>query len=187
MHRPQNCPATQLNDSICVYVSCMTLVPSHAVPASAHLVRIWSAPSTKARTTHVAVAVGPRQCWWVHMDSVLQNISAPFICEVPPFKATLDQAIGMADFVFGNETEAAAFGKVEGWEATDIAEIALKIAETKAGAKKPTVVRNPSHTCRTQACVLSCHLHFSARMCRLASFCRQCRVCVHACMPCIAH
>lgn len=68
------------------------------------------------------------------------NISAPFICEVPPFKATLDQAIGMADFVFGNETEAAAFGKVEGWETTDVAEIALKIAQTKAGAKTPTVV-----------------------------------------------
>lgn len=68
------------------------------------------------------------------------NISAPFICEVPPFKATLDKAIGMADFVFGNETEAAAFGKVEGWECTDVAEIALKISQTKAGAKAPTVV-----------------------------------------------
>ena len=46
--------------------------------------------------------------------SRVQNISAPFICAVPPFKATLDKAIGMADFVFGNETEAAAFAVVAG-------------------------------------------------------------------------
>lgn len=82
----------------------------------------------------------------------MQNISAPFICEVPPFKATLDKAIGMADFVFGNETEAAAFGKVEGWESTDVAEIALKISQTKAGAKAPTVVRLHSPHRRAVLC-----------------------------------
>lgn len=93
----------------------------------------------------------------------MQNISAPFICEVPPFKATLDKAIGMADFVFGNETEAAAFGKVEGWECTDVAEIALKISQTKAGAKAPTVVC-PAPA--THASILCACYHRSAT-CRL--------------------
>jgi adenosine kinase len=76
------------------------------------------------------------------MTFSLQNISAPFICEVPPFKATLDKALSMADFLFGNETEAAAFAKVEGWETTDVAEIALKISQTKADKKPLTVVRD---------------------------------------------
>lgn len=106
-------------------------------------------------------------CLLLQCDHVLQNISAPFICEVPPFKAILDQAIGMADFVFGNETEAAAFGKVEGWETTDVAEIALKIAESKAGAKKPTVVRtapqivmNVNRICLASTWLRQClHLH----------------------------
>lgn len=77
------------------------------------------------------------QCGW---DAV-QNISAPFICAVPPFKMALDKAIGMADFLFGNETEAAAFAESEGWETKDVSEIALKISQTKAGKKNPTVVR----------------------------------------------
>jgi adenosine kinase len=70
----------------------------------------------------------------------LQNISAPFICAVPPFKATLNKAIAMADFLFGNETEAAAFADSEGWETTDVSEIALKISQTKADKKPLTVV-----------------------------------------------
>ena len=59
---------------------------------------------------------------------MVQNISAPFICEVPPFKATLDKAIGMADFVFGNETEAEAFAEKQGLGTKDVKEIAKKIA-----------------------------------------------------------
>lgn len=72
-----------------------------------------------------------------------QNISAPFICEVPPFKATLVKALSMADYLFGNETEAAAFAKSEGWETTDVAEIASKISTREGLKKELTVVRTP--------------------------------------------
>ena len=71
----------------------------------------------------------------------MQNISAPFICEVPPFKETLVYAMKRADYLFGNETEAAAFAKSEGWETTDVEEIAAKISTVHAGEKKLTVVR----------------------------------------------
>lgn len=57
------------------------------------------------------------------------NISAPFICQVPPFKKVLNDALAYVDFLFGNENEALAFAQSEGWTTTDIAEIAAKIAE----------------------------------------------------------
>jgi adenosine kinase len=72
----------------------------------------------------------------------MQNISAPFICEVPPFKEVLVKAMKMADFIFGNETEAAAFAKSEGWEETDVAEIASKMS-TMDGLQKPLSVVRP--------------------------------------------
>lgn len=73
----------------------------------------------------------------------MQNISAPFICEVPPFKAALVGALKKADFLFGNETEAAAFAKSEGWETTDVKEIARKISQMAGLQKALTVVRPP--------------------------------------------
>jgi hypothetical protein len=45
-----------------------------------------------------------------------------------------------ADFLFGNETEAAAFAKSEGWEETDVSEIAVKISEMGGPEKTLTVV-----------------------------------------------
>lgn len=71
----------------------------------------------------------------------MQNLSAPFICEVPPFKAVLVAALKKADFLFGNETEAAVFAKTEGWETTDVAVIASKISKTYSSEKPLTVVR----------------------------------------------
>lgn len=47
--------------------------------------------------------------------------------QVPPFKKTLMDAMPYVDFLFGNETEARAFAKSEGWETEDVAEIALKV------------------------------------------------------------
>ena len=47
--------------------------------------------------------------------------------QVPPFKKTLLDAMPYVDFLFGNETEARAFAKSEGWETQDVAEIALKV------------------------------------------------------------
>lgn len=81
----------------------------------------------------------------------LQNISAPFIVEVPPFKAVIAKALPMVDFLFGNETEAASFAKSEGWETTDVAEIALKIQQLPGSLKPLTVVRCPFASCYKQA------------------------------------
>ena len=47
--------------------------------------------------------------------------------QVPPFKKTLMDAMPYMDFLFGNETEARAFAESEGWNTTDVAEIALKV------------------------------------------------------------
>ncbi|KAI8102689.1 hypothetical protein M9434_005487 [Picochlorum sp. BPE23] len=57
------------------------------------------------------------------------NLSAPFICEVPPFKKTIMDLMPYVDFLFGNENEARAFAKSEGWETQDVAEIALKVSK----------------------------------------------------------
>jgi len=68
------------------------------------------------------------------------NLSAPFLMEVPPFKACLMETIPNADFVFGNENEARTFAKTEGWETEDVAEIAEKIAR---------MPKNNGSRCRT--------------------------------------
>lgn len=54
------------------------------------------------------------------------NLSAPFISEF--FKEPQLEALPYVDFLFGNETEARTFAKVQGWETEDVKEIALKIA-----------------------------------------------------------
>ena len=66
---------------------------------------------------------------------------------MPPFKAALTAALKKADFLFGNETEAAAFAKSEGWEESDVAKIAAKISEIE-GEKPRTVVRRRSLVAR---------------------------------------
>ena len=68
------------------------------------------------------------------------NLSAPFIIQVPPFKAALDAALAHVDFLFGNETEAATYGEVSGW-GKDVATVALKLAAMpKACGSRPRVV-----------------------------------------------
>eukprot|EP00246_Nothoceros_aenigmaticus_P001333 TRINITY_DN11850_c0_g1_i1.p1 TRINITY_DN11850_c0_g1~~TRINITY_DN11850_c0_g1_i1.p1 ORF type:complete len:344 (+),score=69.72 TRINITY_DN11850_c0_g1_i1:144-1175(+) len=56
----------------------------------------------------------------------LMNLAAPFICEY--FTKPLSDALPYVDYIFGNETEARTFSKVQGWETEDVAEIALKLA-----------------------------------------------------------
>jgi adenosine kinase len=69
------------------------------------------------------------------------NLSAPFLMEVPPFKACLMKLLPYVDYLFGNETEAATFAKTEGWTETDIPSIAKKLAALpKEGSKPRTVV-----------------------------------------------
>jgi len=54
------------------------------------------------------------------------NLSAPFLCEF--FKDPMLKVMAHTDIVFGNETEADAFGKAMGYDTTDRREIAKKIA-----------------------------------------------------------
>ena len=69
------------------------------------------------------------------------NISAPFICEVPPFKKTLLELMPYVDFLFGNENESRAFAKSERWETEDVAEIALRVSRMqKANGCRPRTV-----------------------------------------------
>lgn len=64
------------------------------------------------------------------------NLSAPFISEVPPFKATMMELMPHVDVLFGNETEARAFAATENWGTEDLAEIATKIAAFPRSAGK---------------------------------------------------
>jgi len=56
------------------------------------------------------------------------NLSAPFLMQVPPFKAVLTEMIPFTDFLFCNETEAQTWAEVEGWETTDIPFIATRLS-----------------------------------------------------------
>merc|ERR1719282_1185751 len=49
------------------------------------------------------------------------NLSAPFIVQVPPFRAQLEKLLPATDYLFGNETEAQAYAEAEGWEPTIVA------------------------------------------------------------------
>merc|ERR1712028_121765 len=48
------------------------------------------------------------------------NLSAPFIVQVPPFRACLEKTLPNCDFLFGNETEALAYAEAVGWETTNV-------------------------------------------------------------------
>ncbi|KAH3672415.1 hypothetical protein WICMUC_004251 [Wickerhamomyces mucosus] len=67
------------------------------------------------------------------------NLSAPFIPEF--FKDVLDKSITFANYVIGNETEAAAYAKSHGLETQDLKEIAKYIAkEPKVNSQKDRTV-----------------------------------------------
>merc|ERR1739845_61439 len=69
------------------------------------------------------------------------NLSAPFLMQVPPFKAVFVDAIPHADYLFGNETEARTWAETEGWETTDISFIATRLSLIpSAKSRKRTVV-----------------------------------------------
>merc|ERR1712190_577085 len=56
------------------------------------------------------------------------NLSAPFLMQVPPFKAVFVETLPFVDFLFGNETEALTWAETEGWETTDIKFIATRLS-----------------------------------------------------------
>jgi adenosine kinase len=67
------------------------------------------------------------------------NLSAPFITQF--FAAPLMTAIQYCDFVFGNESEALAFGEKQGYGDTNVAGVAKRIAALpKANSARPRVV-----------------------------------------------
>ncbi|XP_071769341.1 adenosine kinase [Centroberyx gerrardi] len=67
------------------------------------------------------------------------NLSAPFICQF--FKDNLMQVMPYVDILFSNETEAAAFGKEQGFETEDLQEIAKETqALPKVNKKRQRVV-----------------------------------------------
>ncbi|KAL3701907.1 hypothetical protein R1sor_019929 [Riccia sorocarpa] len=69
----------------------------------------------------------------------MMNLAAPFICEF--FTKPLVEALFYCDYIFGNETEAATFARVQGWETEDLGEIALKMSQLPlAEGKKERVV-----------------------------------------------
>lgn len=53
------------------------------------------------------------------------NLSAPFLVQF--FGDQMAAVLPYCDYVFGNESEAAAFGEKQGW-GTDVATVALKLA-----------------------------------------------------------
>merc|ERR1712176_1603774 len=74
------------------------------------------------------------------------NLSAPFLMQVPPFKAVFVDAIPYADFLFGNETEARTWAETEGWETSDVKFIAtrLSLIPSAKGRKRTVVITQGS-------------------------------------------
>jgi len=68
------------------------------------------------------------------------NLSAPFIMQVPPFKACLVESMPYVDFLFGNETEAATWAETEGWETKDIEFIATRLSLMPSVKKRKRTV-----------------------------------------------
>merc|ERR1711908_165449 len=70
------------------------------------------------------------------------NLSAPFMMQVPPFKAFILKSLPMVDYLFCNETEAATFAETEGWETTDVKFIAtrLSLVPSAKGVKRTVVI-----------------------------------------------
>merc|ERR1711976_949439 len=70
------------------------------------------------------------------------NLSAPFLMQVPPFKAFILESLPMVDYLFCNETEAATFAETEGWGTSDVKFIAtrLSLIPSAKGVKRTVVV-----------------------------------------------
>merc|ERR1712154_232080 len=74
------------------------------------------------------------------------NLSAPFLMQVPPFKAVFVETLPYVDYLFGNETEALTWAETEGWETTDIKFIAtrLSLIPSAKGSKRTVVITQGS-------------------------------------------
>merc|ERR1719301_291562 len=69
------------------------------------------------------------------------NLSAPFLMQVPPFKAVFVKTMPLVDILFGNETEARTWAETEGWDTTDVGFIATRLSLIPSvKSRKRTVV-----------------------------------------------
>merc|ERR1711862_459620 len=69
------------------------------------------------------------------------NLAAPFLMQVPPFKAVFVELLPNVDFLFGNETEAQTWADTEGWDTKDVSFIATRLSLIpSAKSRKRTVV-----------------------------------------------
>merc|ERR1712226_1797629 len=85
------------------------------------------------------------------------NLSAPFLMQVPPFKAVFVETMPYVDFLFGNETEACTWAETEGWESTDLKFIAtrLSLIPSAKGTKRTVVITQgsePTIVCKNGQC-----------------------------------
>merc|ERR1711976_657476 len=85
------------------------------------------------------------------------NLSAPFLMQVPPFKAFILESLPMVDFLFCNETEAATFAETEGWETKDLKFIATRLSlipMAKAGKRTVVITQgaDPTIVCTNGQC-----------------------------------
>jgi adenosine kinase len=77
------------------------------------------------------------------------NLSAPFLMQVPPFKAVFVEALPYVDYLFGNETEALTWAETEGWETKDIGFIATRLSlipMAKAGHRHVVITQGAEQT-----------------------------------------
>lgn len=73
-----------------------------------------------------------------HDRPFLMNLSAPFLSQF--FKEPLMEAMPYVDIIFGNETEAVTFSTEQGFNTTNLHEIALRICQLpKQNEKRPRV------------------------------------------------
>eukprot|EP00397_Hematodinium_sp_SG-2012_P012526 GEMP01012699.1.p1 GENE.GEMP01012699.1~~GEMP01012699.1.p1 ORF type:complete len:746 (+),score=192.60 GEMP01012699.1:320-2239(+) len=89
----------------------------------------------------ITVAPDAMEKVWLHCHEKNKkyclNLAAPFIMQVPPFKAILTKAMPYVDYLFGNESEALEFAKSENWDLTDVGEIACRISMLPHAEGKP--------------------------------------------------
>lgn len=65
------------------------------------------------------------------------NLSAPFIVQVPPFRAVIEKTLPLCDYLFGNETEARAYAEAVGWDTEDVEFIATRLSLVPMAGSKP--------------------------------------------------
>lgn len=85
------------------------------------------------------------------------NLSAPFLMQVPPFKAVFVETMPYVDYLFGNETEAVTWADTEGWETKDVEFIAtrLSLIPSATGRKRTVVITqgcDPTIVCINGVC-----------------------------------